>query len=97
MPLCALPYKHGLRARDIFRRMTVPDSNQQHKQKLPEEYRAARAALDVANRTLTTLSETAGIPIEHLEAEFLAASRARAKLVEIGRRMAQLDPVHTQP
>jgi hypothetical protein len=70
--------------------MAQRDSNQRW-QKLVDEHLAARAALDRANTTIVVLTETAGVPIEHLDVECIAESRARADLARVRRQMEQFD------
>jgi hypothetical protein len=56
-------------------------------QALLREHLAAREALDAANSSIGALT----VPVEHLEAEFRAATLARAKLLEVRGRMDRFD------
>lgn len=83
--LSVLPHELREVRRGIVRFM--PDRDLEW-QSLLDEHRAAREALDAANSSIGVLT----VPIEHLEAEFRAASLARTKLLEVRGRMDRFDP-----
>jgi Tfp pilus assembly PilM family ATPase len=57
---------------------------------LQVEYVAARTELERAELDITSLAD-AGFPIEHMDLEFQAQSRARATLNRIQEKLRQLD------